>query len=229
MQRSEGAAWLGVRIADEWLDGEGRSRPRRTREEDPGQGTRRQKCRWRHWCQIRVVVRRDNFRGGTLVPLPSSQEGTVVEHVLRHRVQCPVVAFAGISWLARNFYEAVVEWEVVSDGVLPGRELLPIVRETSHDKLADATERELLVRRLENGHCDEGYVRVRWFDQTRLLSLHFFFFGRALFPQVQRRLCQVHPDSRGMRLTRWLKRGAVLWAGLSLIGPPLLLPIPTPP
>lgn len=34
------------------------------------------------------------------------------------------------------------------DRVLPGRELVPVIRKPGHDKLANAAERELLVRRL---------------------------------------------------------------------------------
>lgn len=50
------------------------------------------------------------------------------------------------------------------DGVLPGREFVAVVREPGHDELADATERELLVRRLQYGHGDQRYVTVGRLD-----------------------------------------------------------------
>jgi len=86
-----------------------------------------------------VVVPQQKVRGLSFVALPAAQEAAVVEHVLRHGVQSPVVAFAGVPRLARNLDEAVVEGEVVPDGVLPCGELLTIVREPRHDELADAT------------------------------------------------------------------------------------------
>ena len=52
---------------------------------------------------------------GTLVALPAAQEGTVVEHVLRHGVQGPEVALPGVAGLPRDLDEAIVEGEVVSD------------------------------------------------------------------------------------------------------------------
>ena len=48
----------------------------------------------------------------------------------------------------------------MADGVLPGGELLAVVGESDLDELADAGEGEALVRRLEDGHGDEGNVGV---------------------------------------------------------------------
>jgi len=52
----------------------------------------------------------------------------------------------------------------VPDRVLPRRELVPVIREPRHDELANAAQRELLVRRLQYGHGDQSYVTVRRFD-----------------------------------------------------------------
>jgi len=71
------------------------------------------------------------------LPFPPPQEAAIVEHVLRRRVQHPVVALARVPWLPRALDEAVVETEVVPDGILPGRELGPVVVEPVHDELAD--------------------------------------------------------------------------------------------
>lgn len=80
-----------------------------------------------------------------LETLSPAQKAAVVEHVFRLRVQRPVVALARVARLARDLDEAVVKRQVVADGVLPRRELLPIVWEAVADELADATKRELLL------------------------------------------------------------------------------------
>jgi len=53
----------------------------------------------------------------------------------------------------------------VTDGVLPGGEALAVVREPGGDEVADAAEREALPGSLEDGHRDEGDVRVRRLDE----------------------------------------------------------------
>lgn len=75
----------------------------------------------------------------SLVPFATPQEGSVVEHVDGTRVQRPVVAFARVARLPWHLDEAVVEAEVVSDGVLPGGELGLVVRESGHNKVTDFT------------------------------------------------------------------------------------------
>lgn len=108
----------------------------------------------------------EKVRGGlhSLVSLSSAQKTAVVEHVLGHRVQGPVVALSRVSRFPGYLYEAVVERQVVPDGVLPGGKLVPIVREPGHDEFADAAQGELLVRRLQYGHGDQRYVTVRRLD-----------------------------------------------------------------
>lgn len=93
-----------------------------------------------------VVVSQQEIRRLAFVTFPAAQETAIVEHVLCHWVQSPVVAFAGVPRLARDLDEAIVERQVVPDGVLPRGELLAVVRESRHDKLADAAESEFLVR-----------------------------------------------------------------------------------
>ena len=43
-----------------------------------------------------------------LEPLPSPEEGPVVEHVVAVRVQCPVAALAGLFIITRHFHKAFV-------------------------------------------------------------------------------------------------------------------------
>lgn len=84
----------------------------------------------------------------TLIAFPAAQETAVVEHIQGCRIQSPVVSFTGITGLARNLDETVVETEIVSDAVLPHRELGLVIREAANNEVADSTESEFLLRRL---------------------------------------------------------------------------------
>ena len=99
----------------------------------------------------------------SLVALAATEERSVVEHVLCHGIQSPIVSLAGIARFARDLDETVVETEIVSDRILPGWESIAIVRESIHDELADAAQCELLVRSRKDGHRYEGDVRIRRF------------------------------------------------------------------
>lgn len=54
-----------------------------------------------------------------LEAFPSPQEGAIVEHVVGVWVQTPVTALARLLVVAGHLDEALVEREVVPDGVLP--------------------------------------------------------------------------------------------------------------
>ncbi len=115
----------------------------------------------------------ENVRLVSLEAFPSPQKAAVVEHIFRLGVECPVVAFARVAGFPWNLDEAVVEGQVMANGVLPGRELLPVVREATADELADSAESQLLLRALEDGHGDEGDVGVGRLHQAVLgLALH---------------------------------------------------------
>lgn len=87
----------------------------------------------------------------------------VLEHVVERRVERPVVALAFAATLSRHLLEALVEAQVVPDGVLPPF-LVPLeVRELGGDVRVDFGQGRLLRRRGVDGHGDEGDVRVRRF------------------------------------------------------------------
>lgn len=67
--------------------------------------------------------------------------GASDEDVVGGRVEHPVVAFARIVVVARNFDEALVEAEVVADGILPALFVITIVRKVGHDVFVDAVQR----------------------------------------------------------------------------------------
>lgn len=52
----------------------------------------------------------------------------------------------------------------MSDGILPRWPTLAIVRKLLDDVIADLSKGQHFVRRLRDGHCDEGDVGVRRFD-----------------------------------------------------------------
>lgn len=70
-----------------------------------------------------------------LVALPTAQKRAVVKHILGHGVQGPEISFSRIARLSRNFDEAVVETQIVSDRVLPRRKLFFVVPESDDEKL----------------------------------------------------------------------------------------------
>lgn len=97
---------------------------------------------------------------GPLHP-PSTPVVAVFEHILVLRVQRPVVALAFAAPLSGHLHEALVEAEVVADGVLPALLVALEVGELGRDVLVNLGEGSPLeVRRLD-GHGDERHVRVR--------------------------------------------------------------------
>ena len=56
--------------------------------------------------------------------------------------------------------EAVVERQVVAYRVLPALAILVVVGEALHDELVDAVEGYAVVRRVLDGHRDQGDVAV---------------------------------------------------------------------
>lgn len=70
----------------------------------------------------------------SFVAFASAKEAAVVEHVLGQGIECPEIAFTGIAGLTGNLDEAIVKAEVVSDGILPGREFVFVVGEPGYFK-----------------------------------------------------------------------------------------------
>ena len=98
--------------------------------------------------------------GGAPAELPG---GSPDEDVIAAGVQHPVVALPRVVVVPGHLDEALIEAEVVADGVLPALLVLPVVREVLHDELVDAVEREPLLGALPDGHHDQGVVAERRF------------------------------------------------------------------
>lgn len=87
---------------------------------------------------------------------------------------CDRLAQVLLTWIilvTRNFLEAVVQGEVVPDGVLPARLALLIKREIVRHVLIDLAQRELFLVRVLDGHGDERGVGVGWAHQLQQLLL----------------------------------------------------------
>lgn len=84
----------------------------------------------------------------------------VLKHIQALGVQRPVAAFTGPTLLSGHLNKAVVEGEVVADGVLPALLVVVIKGEPVHDELVDAAERCALLRCALDGHGDERNVTV---------------------------------------------------------------------
>ena len=93
-----------------------------------------------------------------------SKKASVLEHLSACGMKLPEVALSGRPVLPGNLYEAVVEAEVVADGVLPRRPPLSVVRELLNDVVAYFSQGEHLVWRLGDCHGYESNVGVRRLD-----------------------------------------------------------------
>ncbi len=63
--------------------------------------------------------------------------------------------------MSRNFHKALIETQIVSNGILPSLLIVPVVRKVLHDVLIDPVEGEAFLGTLSNGHHDESVVGVR--------------------------------------------------------------------
>lgn len=93
-----------------------------------------------------------------------SQKAPIFEHFGAGRVEFPEISFPGGSVLPRHLDEAIVQTEVMSDGILPRWPALSVIRKLLDDVVADFSQSEHFVRGLRDGHGYEGNVGVRRFD-----------------------------------------------------------------
>lgn len=74
---------------------------------------------------------------GPLVTLPSSQKRPIIEHILGHGVQRPEITLSRITRLSGHFNEAVVETQIVANGVLPRRKFVFVVAKSVKRKVGE--------------------------------------------------------------------------------------------
>lgn len=86
-------------------------------------------------------------------------------------MQRPIVPFPRFSRGPRNLDEAVVQGEVVADGVLPALQVGPEVGEAVHDEGVDLTQGHHTPWRALYGHGDKCDVRILWFISRTLILI----------------------------------------------------------
>lgn len=89
--------------------------------------------------------------------------GTSNEDIVGRRVEHPVVAFAWVVVVARNFDKALIKTQVVTNGILPSLFVVPVVCMIFHDVLVNTIECQPFSGTLSDGHHDKGIVAERWF------------------------------------------------------------------
>lgn len=62
--------------------------------------------------------------------------------------------------MPRNFHEALIETEIVSNGILPSLLVVAIVREIFHDVLINSIKCQSFLRALSDGQHNEGIIRI---------------------------------------------------------------------
>ena len=87
-------------------------------------------------------------------------EVSVVEHLLTVRIYRPIASLARLMLRPRNFLEAFVQRQIVSDRALPAAIGLLIVQEVIADETVDGAQCQSMVTWLLDGHCDQGRVWV---------------------------------------------------------------------
>jgi len=112
--------------------------------------------------------RQSGSRGGC-GPASQLARGTTDENILGARVQHPVVTLARIVVVTGHLDEALVEGEIVPDGILPTLLVVLVVGKMAHYVLVDAVQGEPLLRTLPDGHHDQRVVAVRRFLRLLLV------------------------------------------------------------
>ena len=111
----------------------------------------------------------------SLEPLLSPPQAAIHEHVFAGWIQHPVVPLTRLPLLSRNLHKALVQRQVVTDGVLPTLlAVFPVVGKVVSDELADFCKSETLGGRAFNCHCYQSDVRVGWLGRfSSVLCAHF--------------------------------------------------------
>lgn len=109
-------------------------------------------------------------------PAPQLPCGAANKDVMAAGVQHPVVPLARVVVVTRHLDEALVEAEVVPDGVLPTRPVVAVVGEVVHDEVVDAAEGEAPLGALADRHHNERIV-----TEGGLLRLTFWLSSLLVF------------------------------------------------
>lgn len=95
-------------------------------------------------------------------PSPQLTCSTPDEHdVVARWVQGPVVALAWVIIRSGYLHKALVEREIVPDGILPALLIFSVIREVFHDVVIDTTEGQLPFWTRPDGHHYQSVVGKR--------------------------------------------------------------------
>ena len=179
----------------------------------------------RRWLEVKVLRQHGRAKPDTVhhpvhrfqslafptEPAGSATKRALLEHELTARVNGPVVALARSAETFRQLDKALVQRQVVSDGVLP-----PLVgsseeREAGLEELIDLTQGEPLARWALNCHHNEGDVWVGRLLGAPQAGVPLLPFGWCVLRALHHRLCAqqscVHSAGRGAgaQRIRWIQ------------------------
>lgn len=127
------------------------------------------------WCFIRIagdVCSLDKQREDFVQVFATGESplsatvASIFEHHFTRGIHCPIVASVLIvGRVARELHEAVVEREVMSDGVSPLQRTRPVIRKVVCDESVDLRQGHLLPSGTRDGHADESDVGIGWFTR----------------------------------------------------------------
>ena len=79
-----------------------------------------------------------------LESLPSSKKGSIIKHIVTVRIQGPVASLARLLVVPGHLDEALVQGQVMANGILPALSIYPIIRKLVHYKIINL--------KIEGGH-----------------------------------------------------------------------------
>ena len=137
---------------------------------------------------------------------PPDAQGLPVISVLKHihgrGGETPVAALAGPLLVPRQLHKAIVQAEIVPDGVLPALLVVQVVRESVHDEGVDLAEGHLALWAGRDGHGDQSNVGIRrllpWLCNEQIYKETIVFLGGsctnpASCPPLQILGCRLPP------------------------------------
>lgn len=122
-------------------------------------------------------------------PSRSAAKGALLEHKLAARVDGPVVSLPWSAETLGQLDEALVQGQVVSDGVFPSLVRSPEEREAGLQELVDFTQSEPFARRALNRHHDQGDVGVGGLLGAPQTGVSLLPFSGCVVRALHHRLC----------------------------------------
>ena len=110
----------------------------------------------------------------------ASQKTTVLKHFGTFSMQCPIISFSSVLGRLGNFYETIIERQIVPKRILPASIVLSVKRKIVHDELVDLRQGHHFRRRTVDGHSAQSNITVRAVCHLRM----YFFWVEAFCLQM---------------------------------------------